>query len=82
MWQRSSGRVTLDGLFQANHAAALIAIRRDTGDETGVGELLVAIRDNVRRCREPGITNPIVDYEEGLAAYLAGEHEQGLPLIA
>ena len=82
MWQRSSGRITSDGLFQANHAAALIAIRRDAGDETGVGELLAAIRDNVRRYRETGVTNPIADYEEGLAAYLFGEHDRGLALIA
>ena len=86
MWQRSGGRVTRFGLFQVNHAAAIIAIRRDAGEEAKVGELVAAIRDNVRRYREAGIirANPYssVDYEEGLAAYLAGERERGLTLIA
>ena len=83
-WKRSSGQVTL-GFFEVFDAAALISIRRDAGDEAGVGELLVAIRNNVRRYREAGYTtlwyfSP--DYEEGLAAYFAGEHETGLTLIA
>ena len=87
VWQRSGGRVTSEGLFYADCAAALIAIRRDAGDETGVGELIAAMRDNVRRYREAGIIRgdvfiDNVDYEEGLAAYLAGEHERGLALIA
>ena len=69
-------------VFSAYEAAALIAIRRDAGAETGIGELLAAIRDNVRRYREAEVTNPIVDYEEGLAAYLSGDHERGLALIA
>jgi TolB-like protein/Tfp pilus assembly protein PilF len=81
-WQRSQGRVTQDGLFASHHAAALIAIRRDAGDETGVGELLAAIRDNVLRCRETGFTFPAVDYEDGLVAYLSGERDRGLALIA
>ncbi len=85
VWQRSSERVTRFGLFQASHAAALIAIRRDAGEEADVGELVAAIRDNVRRYREAGIIRAFafssVDYEEGLAAYLAGEHETGLALI-
>ena len=89
MWQRSGGRVTgLMGLFRINRAAALITIRRAAGEETGVGELVAAIRDNVRRYREAGITRfnlrsgTSADYEEGLAAYLAGERERGLALIA
>jgi TolB-like protein len=89
MWQRSDGRITKSpGLFQIDAAAALIAIRRAAGEETEVGELLAAIRDNVRRYREAGITrvntgrNNSVDYEEGLADYLAGEREGGLALIA
>ncbi len=91
MWQRTGGRVTRSGLFQIDSAAALIAIRRDAGEEAKVEELLTAIRDNVRRYREAGITAAAitgqlwmysVDYEEGLAAYLAGERERGLALIA
>jgi len=86
MWQRSGGRVTRFGLFFTGSAAALIAIHRDAGEEAEVGELVAAIRDNVRRYHEAGITgadlNYSVDYEEGLAAYLAGERERGLTLIA
>ena len=86
MWQRSGARITRFGLFQANHAAAMIAIRRDAGEETDVGELVAAIRDNVRRYREAGVIRArlccSVDYEEGLAAYLAGERDRGLELIS
>ncbi len=89
MWQRSGGRVTRYGTFQDFDAAALIAMRRDAGEEAEVGELMAAIRDNVRRLRETGITAGYdvyifahVDYEVGLAAYLAGEREKGLALIA
>jgi len=82
MWQRSKGGGPSTGVFTANEAAPLIAIRRDAGEEAAVGELLAAIRDNVRRYREAEITNPVVDYEEGLAAYLAGERDRGLALIA
>jgi TolB-like protein/Tfp pilus assembly protein PilF len=78
MWQRSGGRVA-GRLFKIDDAAALIDIRRADGEETKVGELIAAINDDVRRNREAGI---IVDYEEGLAAYLAGERERGLALIA
>ena len=88
MWQRSGGRIGRDGLFPTASAAALIIIRRDAGEDAQVGELMVAIRDNVRRSREAGIVAGIlfywdsVDYEEGLIAYLAGERESGLALIA
>jgi TolB-like protein/Tfp pilus assembly protein PilF len=87
MWQRRRGRVVHVGLFEVSHAAALISIRRDNGEEAEVGELLTSITDNVRRYHEASITggnfwNFSADYEEGLAAYLAGEHEQGLKLIA
>jgi len=84
-WQWHGGQVTQNG-FELPDAAALIAIRRDAGDETGVDDILAAIKDNVRRYRETGYTNGpwyvSADYEEGVAAYLAGEHEQGLKLIA
>ena len=74
-------------------AAALIAIRRDAGEEDSVGELVAAIRENVHRSREAGITHTLlggyethllssIDYQEGLAAYLAGDRETGLTLIA
>jgi hypothetical protein len=85
MWARSKGRVT-DVDFSLFHAAALTAIRRDSGEDAEVGELLAAMRDNVRRYREAGITLTTVyvsaDFEEGLTAFLSGEHEKGLTLIA
>jgi len=86
MWQRSGGRVTRSGIFSTSGATALIAIRRDAGEESSTGELVAAIQDNVRRYNEAGITGTDeeygVNYEAGLAAYLAGEREKGLVLIA
>jgi tetratricopeptide (TPR) repeat protein len=86
MWQRTGGRVTTSGLFRIESASALIAIRRDAGEDAEVGELVTAIRDDVRRYREAGIIRVqldiSVDYEEGLAAYLVGERKTGLALIA
>ena len=86
MWRQSGGRVTYAGLFRIPCAAALIAIRRDAGEEAGISELLVAIRDNVRRYHEADLTSNLIifsaDIEEGLAAFLAGEREKGLALIA
>jgi TolB-like protein len=90
-WRLSNWRVTLGttGAFWVDHAAALIAIRREAGEVSGIDELLAAIRDNVRRYREAGITtagNPaiggVADYEEGLADLLSGERRGGLTLIA
>ena len=64
----------------------MIAIRRDAGEDAEVGELVAAIRDNVRRYHEAGITRArpgvSADYEEGLAAYFVSERERGLALIA
>ena len=86
LWQRSGGQITCCGFFNINSAAALIAIRRNAGEEDKVGELVAAIRDDVRRYREADMTVAelffSVNYDEGLAAYLAGERERGLALIA
>ena len=90
LWQLQNGLVVqYYGLFEVRHAAALIAIRRDAGEVAEVNEVIAAIRDNVRRYREAGITGGYwdtwtsnADYEEGLAAYLEGERERGLALIA
>jgi len=87
MWQRSGRRVTGDdGLFWSISAAALIASRLDASEDAEVGELLAAIKDNVRRYREAGISTYGlccgVDYEAGLGEYLAGDRESGLALIA
>ena len=86
MWQRSGRRVTSSGLFWSISAAALIASRLDASEDAEVGELLAAIKDNVRRYREAGISTYGlccgVDYEAGLGEYLAGDRESGLALIA
>jgi len=86
MWQRGGKRITQYGWFQIADAAALIAISRTAGDENNAAALIAAIRDNVRRYHKAGITNgPMwysVDYEDGLAAYMSGERERGLELIA
>jgi TolB-like protein/Flp pilus assembly protein TadD len=86
LWQQSGGRVSKRAdLFQTISAAALIDIRRDAGDEAEVGELVAAIRDNVRRYKEAGVVGDGrtfgVDYEEGLASYLSGDRERGLALL-
>jgi tetratricopeptide (TPR) repeat protein len=86
-WQRSGEQVTMSlaGFIHID-AAALIAARREAGDEAGVDELVAAIKDDVRRGREAGITraNQVfsVDFEDGFAAYLSGERERGLELIS
>ena len=86
VWQRSGGRVTRFGLFFTGSAAALIDIRRAAGEEAEIGELVAAIKDNVGRYREAGITESRLfvsaDLDEGVADYLAGDRERGLTLIA
>jgi len=86
MWQRSGGKISKRSeLFGTATAAALIAARRDAGEEVKVDELVAAIMDNVRRYREAGIVGDGrsfgADYEEGIALYLSGDHERGLALI-
>jgi TolB-like protein/Tfp pilus assembly protein PilF len=85
-WQRSGGRITCCSRFRIDSAAALIAIRRSAGEDAEAAELLAAIRDNVRRYHQAGIIGTklifSVDFEEGLAAYLEGERDGGLTLIA
>jgi TolB-like protein/lipopolysaccharide biosynthesis regulator YciM len=87
MWQRNDGRVTARSYFGIGEAVALIACRRAI--EEDADEIVVAIRDNVRRYREAGITRSdslhhtvSADYEEGLAEFLSSEREWGLALIA
>jgi hypothetical protein len=83
-WIRNKRQVNW-GLFGVSDAAALIAIRRHAGEEAGVDELLEAMRDDVGRLREAGFVTTwyfSTDFAEGLAAYLAGEHSEGISLIA
>ena len=86
MWRSSGGKIAKRrDLFRTVSAAALIAARRDAGEEAKVGELVAAIKDNVRRYREAGIVGDGrsfgADYEEGLASYLSGDREKGLALL-
>jgi len=86
MWQRSGGRISKRSeLFITATAAALIAVRRDAGEEEKVDEVVAAIMDNVRRYREAGIVGDGrsfgPDYEGGIALYLSGDHESGLALL-
>jgi hypothetical protein len=87
MRQRSDGRVTSAGYFGIGEAVGLFACRRAIGENAD--DIVAAIRDNVRRYREAGVTKAdslhhavSVDYEEGLAEFLTGEREKGLALIA
>jgi tetratricopeptide (TPR) repeat protein len=86
LWQRSGKTVTRGYVFTIIDATALIAIRQDAGEAAGVEELLAAIKENVRRYRQAGIIRAEIhqspDYEEGIYAYLSGEREKGLALIA
>jgi TolB-like protein/Tfp pilus assembly protein PilF len=86
MWRRSGGRISKrSDMFVSATAAALIAVRRDAGEEDKVDELLAAIKDNVRRYRKAGIVGDGrsfgPDYDEGIALYLSGDHESGLALL-
>jgi tetratricopeptide (TPR) repeat protein len=86
MWQRSRGRITVYGIFSTESAAALIAIRRNAGEETGSGGLVAALKDNAHRYREAGMIRArlfyAADYDDGLASFLAGNRKRGLALIA
>jgi TolB-like protein/DNA-binding winged helix-turn-helix (wHTH) protein/Flp pilus assembly protein TadD len=85
-WRQSSGLVTSWGIFTSETAAALFAARRDAGEAVAADELVAALRDNVRRYREAGITATSLglspDFQAGLADYLSGERDSGLALIA
>ena len=68
-------------------AEALIAVRRDANDDEGADEVLQEMRKNVGRLRDAEIgllswEYKSVDYQEGVAAYLSGERDEGLELIA
>ena len=91
IWQKNGGRVApFFGLFGDDSAAALIAIRRADSkgayDAGNIDELLAAFNDDVRRKRQAGANFSgwfgSADYEEGIAAFWAGERGKGLALIA
>ncbi|NIL94696.1 MAG: hypothetical protein GTO71_09695 [Woeseiaceae bacterium] len=83
LWQESGGIISKrSDWIQPISAAALIAVRREADENADVDDLLMAMRDNVRRYREAGIVGDGrtfgVDFEEGLAEYLSGNREKGL----
>ncbi len=86
-WQERGMTFSTDDFFTTYFAEALIAVRHDAGDEAGADDLLAALTENVRRLRDGGITLTTnlaysVDYQEGIAAYLAGERDSALTLMS
>lgn len=85
-WQSSDGKINAQGAFRPGQAMALIQILRAASEEEKVSELLAAMRDYVNRRKEAGITftthSTSVDYIEGITAYLSGQRETGISLIA
>ena len=82
-WERSGGLAVDGAPYPAFH---LLAIRLARGDDDGVIEIVAAIRENVARYREAGMTGLVdqfasADLEEGVADYYAGRRERGLALI-
>jgi len=67
-------------------AQALVAILLDAGDEAGAAQVLGEYRDYLARFREAGIVqtqwNTSIDWFEGVVAYLSGERDSGLALMA
>jgi tetratricopeptide (TPR) repeat protein len=72
----------------ANFILALRLVRQERGDLSGMAELEVALRDAVRRYAEAGLvlcdvlSGGCVHFDAGISAYLDGNREQGLALIA
>lgn len=79
LWRQSNKKITSRGAFGFANAVALIVIRQAAGVNTE--ELVMAIKDHVRRLKEVGY-NRRANYEAGIAAFLTGERERGLALIA
>jgi TolB-like protein/Tfp pilus assembly protein PilF len=84
-WQ-AYGRV-IQGIAQMGwlvgpQAEALIAVLRHAGDDAGANQILSEFKDHLRSQREGGdvLTKwyTSLDYLQGIAAYLSGEHDTGL----
>ena len=82
-WRMHEGQIG-DGAFWVDSAFALIAIRRDAGEDDA--DVLRAIDGHVRRLREGGATGSSWSYspvfEDGVVAFLSGKRDLGLTLIA
>jgi hypothetical protein len=86
---RSVGRVwpVIPGIEQLGwyigpQAQALIAVLRRVGDDAGANQILAEFNGYLRNHREVGnvLTQwyTSLDYLDGVAAYLSGEHDTGL----
>jgi len=86
VWQGWGERLVLDSEANSTLAEALFAARSAAGDADGAQEIVVALRDNVRRYRDEHgyVTDWVhsVDYQEGLAEYLSGDRFTGIALMA
>jgi len=85
VFQRSAG--IAGASRDANFILALMATRQVRQDEAGVTELQGALRDAVRRYEAAGFVHcdPLEGcayFDGGIAAYLAGDREEGMALIA
>ena len=69
-----------------NDAVALVVACRAIGEEAIATEVLAAMQGYVRRLKEAGITATTVqisvDHLEGMIAYLLGDRDTGLSLLA
>jgi tetratricopeptide (TPR) repeat protein len=84
LWLEKGKRISRRGAFRGHEAVALIGMRHAAGEDAG--ELLEAMREYVRRLKEAGITGTTsvvsVDYLDGITAFLSGERETGLSMLA
>ena len=86
-WWRDWNRVVSgNGVGIAIQAQALVAARKHARPPSGSEEVIDALKTNVRRLRDAGITANSrahsVDYLEGITLYLDGQFQEGLALIA
>ncbi len=89
MWLKSEinlKRNFTSAFFGYREAIALVAMRRAAGEEVKANELLLVMKEQIRRARSAGFgtsrSRMSIDYEEGLVLYFSGEQKKGLALIA
>lgn len=91
VWRRRDVKVTRSGLMTRDGvpiiiAIALVAARKALDEKADISDVLSALSDDVRRAREAGLTRTSqflsVDFEEGFVAYVSGDRDRGLELIA
>jgi len=86
VWEQIGRRFSGDGRYSVLLAEALVAVRRHAGDEAGAQEVIDALADNARRLRDAGIAltrkDNSVDYHDGIVAWVSGDRDKGLAIIA